>query len=51
MQSVPWVSGYLTEHFADDAFRTLDGYVARGGYEAARAALRETQARGRGRAR
>jgi len=41
MQSVPWVSGYLTEHCADDAFRTFDGYVARGGYEAARAALRE----------
>jgi NADH-quinone oxidoreductase subunit F len=41
MQSVPWVTNYLTEHFADDAFRTLDGYVARGGYEAARKALRE----------
>jgi NADH-quinone oxidoreductase subunit F len=41
MQSAPWVTNYLTEHFADDAFRTLDGYVARGGYDAARKALRE----------
>jgi NADH-quinone oxidoreductase subunit F len=39
MQSAPWVTNYLTEHFADDAFRTLDGYRARGGYEAARGAL------------
>ena len=39
MQSVPFVTKYLTEHFADDAYRTFDGYVARGGYEAARAAL------------
>jgi NADH-quinone oxidoreductase subunit F len=43
MQSVPWVTHYLTEHFADDAFRTLDGYRARGGYEAARQALGEKQ--------
>jgi NADH-quinone oxidoreductase subunit F len=41
MQSVPWVTNYLTEHAADDSFRTLEGYVARGGYEAARKALRE----------
>jgi NADH-quinone oxidoreductase subunit F len=35
----PHVTGYLTEHFADDAFGTLDGYVERGGYQAARKAL------------
>jgi len=40
MQSIPYVTGYLTEHCGDDAFRTFDGYVARGGYEAAREALR-----------
>ncbi len=35
----PYVTGYLTQHFADDAFVGVDGYVARGGYEAARSAL------------
>jgi NADH-quinone oxidoreductase subunit F len=39
MLTVPYVTGYLTEHFADDAFRTLDGYRSRGGYEAARTAI------------
>jgi NADH-quinone oxidoreductase subunit F len=39
MQSAPWVTNYLTEHFADDAFRTLEGYRARGGYQTAREAL------------
>ena len=24
----PYVTSYLTEHFADDAYGTLDGYVA-----------------------
>ena len=43
MQSAPWISNYLTEHFADEAYRTLAGYTARGGYEAARKALREMQ--------
>jgi NADH-quinone oxidoreductase subunit F len=43
MQSAPWITNYLTEHFADDAYRTLAGYSARGGYEAARKALREMQ--------
>jgi NADH-quinone oxidoreductase subunit F len=43
MQSAPWITNYLTEHFADDAYRTLAGYAARGGYEAARKALREMQ--------
>jgi NADH-quinone oxidoreductase subunit F len=43
MQSAPWITNYLTEHVADDAYRTLAGYSARGGYEAARKALREMQ--------
>jgi NADH-quinone oxidoreductase subunit F len=37
----PYVTGYLTEHFADDAFGTLEGYLRRGGYQAARKALSE----------
>jgi NADH-quinone oxidoreductase subunit F len=41
MQTAPWITNYLTEHFADDGYRTLAGYTARGGYEAARKALRE----------
>jgi NADH-quinone oxidoreductase subunit F len=36
---VPWVTGYLSEHFADDSFRTLEGYERRGGYQALRKAL------------
>jgi NADH-quinone oxidoreductase subunit F len=39
MLKVPYVTGYLTEHFADDAFGTLEGYEARGGYQALRKAL------------
>jgi NADH-quinone oxidoreductase subunit F len=39
MQTAPWVTNYLTEHFADDAYRTLAGYRARSGYEAAKQAL------------
>ena len=35
----PFVTGHLTEHFGDDAFTTLDGYRAKGGWEAARKAL------------
>ncbi len=35
----PYVTNYLTQHFADDAFGHVDGYVARGGYEAARQAI------------
>ncbi len=38
--TVPYVTSYLSEHFADDAYATLDGYRARGGYEAAQQALR-----------
>ncbi len=36
---VPYVTGYLTEHFGDDSFNTLEGYRKRGGWEAARKAL------------
>jgi NADH-quinone oxidoreductase subunit F len=39
---VPFVTSYLSEHFAEDAFATLAGYRAHGGYEAletARASL------------
>jgi NADH-quinone oxidoreductase subunit F len=43
MLKVPYVTGYLTEHFGDDEFRTLAGYEARGGYRAARKALREME--------
>jgi NADH-quinone oxidoreductase subunit F len=38
--TAPYVTSYLSEHFADDAYATLDGYRARGGYEAAKQALR-----------
>ena len=41
MQTTPWVTNYLTEHVGDDAFATLEGYRARGGYEAARQAIAE----------
>ena len=37
----PYVTGPLTEHFADEAFAGVDGYVARGGYEVARRAIAE----------
>jgi NADH-quinone oxidoreductase subunit F len=39
VQKAPFVTGYLTEHVGDDAYATLDGYRARGGWEAARKAL------------
>jgi len=39
MLEVPYVTSYLTEHFADADFATLAGYLARGGYEAARRAI------------
>jgi NADH-quinone oxidoreductase subunit F len=41
MLKVPHVTGYLSEHFADDAFVTLAGYQRRGGYESARKALKQ----------
>jgi NADH-quinone oxidoreductase subunit F len=36
MLEVPYVTNYLTEHFGDDAYQTLAGYEASGGYAAAR---------------
>jgi NADH-quinone oxidoreductase subunit F len=39
VQKAPFVTNYLTEHTGDDAFATLAGYRARGGYDAARVAL------------
>ena len=44
MQKVPFVTSYLTEHFADDAYATLAGYQGRGGYQAAKKALTEMTA-------
>ena len=41
MLTVPYTTGYLTEHFGDDDFTTLEGYRRRGGYEAAKRALTE----------
>jgi NADH-quinone oxidoreductase subunit F len=41
MLKAPYVTGYLTEHFGDDAFGTLEGYEHVGGYEAARKAIRQ----------
>ena len=35
----PYITNYLTQHFADDGYGRVDGYVARGGYEAARQAI------------
>ena len=39
MLKVPYVTSYLTEHFGDDAFGTIEGYEAKGGYQAARRAI------------
>jgi NADH-quinone oxidoreductase subunit F len=39
MHELLHVTGYLSEHMADDAFVTLPGYEAKGGYESARHAL------------
>ena len=39
MLKVPYVTNYLTEHFGDDAFATVDGYVAHGGDATARKAI------------
>jgi len=41
MLKVPHTTGYLSEHFADDAFGTLVGYERRGGYAALRKVLAE----------
>jgi NADH-quinone oxidoreductase subunit F len=39
MLKVPYVTNYLTEHCADDAYTRLEGYRAQGGYEAAKKAI------------
>jgi NADH-quinone oxidoreductase subunit F len=36
----PYITNYLSEHYADDGYRGLAGYEARGGYEGLRAAVR-----------
>ncbi len=36
---VPYVTGYLSEHYADDDFRTLSAYKAKGGFEGLKKAL------------
>ena len=41
MLEAPYVTSYLSEHFADEAFTTLEGYQRAGGYEAARRAIHE----------
>jgi NADH-quinone oxidoreductase subunit F len=35
----PYVTNYLSEHYADDSFRTLEGYREKGGYRGLRKAL------------
>jgi NADH-quinone oxidoreductase subunit F len=37
----PYVTNYLTEHFADAAFATLEGYEHQGGYKALRKVLKD----------
>jgi len=41
MLRVPYVTGYLTEHFGDDDYTGIAGYESRGGYGAARKAITE----------
>jgi NADH-quinone oxidoreductase subunit F len=41
MLKVPHVTSYLSEHFADDEYATLAGYERKGGYQAARKALKQ----------
>ena len=40
MITAPHVTSYLSEHYSDDGYRTLEGYTAAGGYKAIRAALK-----------
>jgi len=37
--SEPYVKNYLSEHYGDDAYQTLEGYEARGGFAGLRKAL------------
>ena len=39
MLTVPYTTQYLSEHFGDDDFVTLDGYERKGGYQAVRKAI------------
>jgi NADH-quinone oxidoreductase subunit F len=39
--TVPYVTSYLTEHFGDDSYGSVDGYAAQAGYQAARTAITE----------
>ncbi len=39
MLEAPYVTNYLTEHFADASFATLEGYERHGGYQALRKVL------------
>ena len=41
MLETPYVTNYLTEHFGEADYPTLEGYERVGGYRAARKALRE----------
>ena len=41
MLKVPYTTGYLSEHFADDEYATLAGYERRGGYRALKQVLAE----------
>lgn len=41
MRNAPFVTNYLSEHLADDAYATLAGYQRAGGYAAARRAVCE----------
>jgi NADH-quinone oxidoreductase subunit F len=40
--AVPYTTGYLTEHFAEDEYATLPGYERRGGYAVLRKVLAGT---------
>ena len=39
MITQPYITNYLSEHYADDAYRELSGYEARGGFEGLRKAV------------
>lgn len=41
MLKAPYITGYLSENFHDDAYGTLEGYERYGGYRAARKAVGE----------
>jgi NADH-quinone oxidoreductase subunit F len=43
MLKVPYVTSYLSQHFADDAFVTLEGYERQGGYATARKVISEME--------